>query len=401
MESEYNQDTRTIIVKGTTRKMVFISEIPYQIKIIKSVENSENYVREGELLLWFGVNVLCVGCDHRINKTAEIAFRLTPMYECRFKKEKTETYNIKMRRLQNEDVASREIILIHNRTVSPKSLAHLARRAIAQYRLDIKNVSKLTDRTGFVIDHQLVFPDLHFMLWQPLQGLLFAVMQQSTCKKIFVEIGHWKPIDTVNSAFFKIRTDVTSDLLRDKTIRRMLEYLFHHPFGPYTSLVWRQKSALDDKCDQIQSKYLTKLPKLSGETTSSSSSLSSDNSESDEDIPDRSANILLDNFDQEHPAITPDWNYWFDHWEGSKPTIDSSVVETQEFCASQRLTPERVAIQKPERQLIDQPENTAGPSQSRTAPDRYTGPNPYRNPYFCHVSDSSSPPAYQSSNESN
>jgi hypothetical protein len=143
---------------------------------MQSFENKENRVREKEIPLEYGVNVLCIGCDHHINKNAEISFRLTPTYGCIFDDQRN--HNIKMRRLQKDN--RREIILIHNRTTRPKTLEILALRAVAQGRLDIKNVYKLKDKTGFVIPYKTVIPNLEYMLWQPAQGMLFATNVPAT-----------------------------------------------------------------------------------------------------------------------------------------------------------------------------------------------------------------------------
>jgi hypothetical protein len=398
MESEYSVDTRTIIVKGNTKKIVFISEIEYLVKIMESFENMGNRVRERELSLEYGVNVLCIGCDHRINKTAEISFRLTPTYGCT--NEGQDTHNIKMRRLQKEGIGRREIILIHNRTTSPKTLEILALRAIAQGRLDIKNVTKLKDKTGFVIPYKDVFPNLEYMLWQPLQGTLFAALHKSICKKLFLDAGHWKPLNTFSSGFFRIRKDEYPYLLLDNTIRSIINYLLNHPFSPYTTLLWIPNPLLDD---ETQSKHITRLPRLSTDTTSS------EEDDTDDEVT-QDAYSTSDDSDEEYPAITPDWDHYVGKSEESYPLMNSKIVESCILQEAQELRRQRTVkateddveeeIEQLGKQLLDQHENEPGPSKPRVAKERYPGPNPYKDPQFRHIRESPPPPEYATSDDS-
>jgi hypothetical protein len=413
MESEYEVDTRTILVKGNTRKIVFISEIEYVVKLIESFENKENRVREKEIPLEYGVNVLCIGCDRHINKEAEISFRLIPTYGCTFDGQRN--HNVKMRRLQKDAVARREIILVHNRTTIPKSLELLALRALAKGRLDIKNVYKLKDNTGFVIPYKTVFPNLEYMLWQPAQGALFATLLKSTCQQLFTQTGHWKPLNTFNSAFLKIRKDKYPHILMNNVIRKMLDYLLKHPFAPYTELLWIRNPLLDD---EIQSTHITKLPKQSADNTSSE-----EDDVSDEEVTQNEYSTANES-DMEYPSITPDWDYYVDssdEYPMAYPKLNSKQVENQILQEAQELRRQNTIKETEDdveeeieqlgkelllRQEIEyspsrsQQENEPGPSKPREAKERYPGPNPYKDPKFRHVTASPPPPEYISSEDS-
>jgi hypothetical protein len=309
-----------------------------------------------------------------------------------------------MRRLQKDTIDRREIILVHNRTTIPKTLELLALRALAKGRLDIKNVYNLKDSTGFVIPYKTVFPNLEYMLWQPAQGALFATLLKSTCQQLFTHTGHWKPLNAFNSAFLKIRQDEYPHILLNNVIRKMLEYLLKHPFAPYTELLWIRNPLLDD---EIQTTLITKLPRLSTDSTSSE-----EDDDSDNEVTQNAYSTSGDS-EEEYPAITPDWNYYIDSsdpYPMAYPMLNSKIVEEQILEEAQELRRQRTVketeddveeeIEQLGRELLNRQENQPGPSKPQEGKERYPGPNPYRDPKFRHVTTSPPPPEYVSSDDS-
>jgi hypothetical protein len=315
-----------------------------------------------------------------------------------------------MRRLRKDTVDRREIILVHNRTTMPKSLELLALRAVAKGRLDIKNVYRLKDKTGFVIPYKTVFPNLEYMLWQPAQGALFATLLKSTCQQLFSHTGHWKPLNTFNSAFLKIRKDEYPHMLLNNVIRKMLDYLLRHPFAPYTELLWIRNPLLDD---EVQSTHITRLPKMDTDSTSS------EEEEVSDDEVTQNAYSTTGESDEEYPAITPDWDHYVNSDEEPMefPRLNSKIVENQILQEAQDLQRQRTVketeddveeeieqlgkelLQRQE-ELLQQQQSQPGPSKPREAKNRYPGPNPYRDPKFRHITASPPPPEYVSSDDS-
>jgi hypothetical protein len=271
--------------------------------------------------------------------------------------------------------------------------------------LDIKNVYKLKDKTGFVIPYKTVIPNLEYMLWQPAQGMLFATLLKPTCQQLFLKTGHWKPLNTFNSCFFKIRQDEYPHMLLNNTIRKMLDYLLRHPFAPYTELLWVRNPLLED---EVQSKHVTRLPKLSTDDTSS------EEDDTDDEVT-QDAYSTSDDPDEEYPAITPDWDHYVDNsdeYPMMYPMMSSKMVETCILQEAQELQMQGTVketeddveeeIEQLGRELLHQQNNEPkpGPSKTREAKDRYPGPNPYEHPQFRHTRASPPPPEYETSDDS-
>jgi hypothetical protein len=199
MESAYELDTRVIILKGNTKKVVFINETT-QLHLTLSYENKENCIQEKSVIIVEGVNIYCCGCDSSINRQAEISFRLNPPSRCG--NVNIYNFNIKLQRINANITNTREIILVHHRTNKPKSLKQLALRTISVNGFDIKNLDTLTDYTGFLIPWRDNFPELNYMCWHPLQSALFNCLAKSVCMSLFQNLGHErKPICQFNSFF--------------------------------------------------------------------------------------------------------------------------------------------------------------------------------------------------------
>jgi hypothetical protein len=168
--------------------------------------------------------------------------------------------------------------------------------------------------------------------------------------------------------------------------------------------LWIRNPLLDD---EVQTTLITKLPRLSTDSTSSEEDDASDN----EMI--QNTDSTSDDSDNEYPTITPDWDYYIDssdEYPMAYPMLNSKTVEDQILQEAQELQKQRTVketeddveeeIEQLGKELLNRQESKPGPSRQREAKERYPGPNPYRDPKFRHTTTSPPPPEYVSSEDS-